>query len=166
MSDETIQPGKYVALTYAIEDDRGEIVEQHDTPLGFVYGSDTELIGGMDRAVAGKRVGDRVEVQVSPQQGFGEHDPGMTFVDAIDNVPPQYRHVGAEVQMQSADGETRSFYVTKIDDGQVTIDGNHPLAGKQLVVRVTITEVRDARPGEEAVSGIHAVQAPGPTTIN
>jgi FKBP-type peptidyl-prolyl cis-trans isomerase SlyD len=166
MTEETIQPGKYVALTYTIEDEQGQVVEQHDMPLGFVYGSDTELIGGMDEAVAGKRAGDQVEVGVPPEQGFGARDPSLTFTDAIDNVPPQFRQVGAEVQMQNDQGETKSFFVTRIEDGQVTVDGNHPLAGKQLIVRVTITEVRDARPGEEQVSGIHAVQMQGPPTIN
>lgn len=166
MSDDTIQPGKYVALTYSIVDDRGAVVEQHDIPLGFVYGSDTELIGGMDKAVAGKRAGDEVEVLIAPEDGFGAHDPSLTFVDSIDNVPEQFRRIGAEVQMQNDAGEARSFYVTAIEDGQVTIDGNHPLAGKQLTVRVSITEVRDARPGEAKVSGIHAVQMPGPSSIN
>lgn len=166
MSDEIVKPGKYVALTYTIVDEIGEVVEQHDVPLGFVYGSDTELIGNMDKAVAGKRVGDQVEVKVPPEQGFGDHDPSLTFTDAIENVPPQFRQVGAEVQMQNEQGETKAFYVTRIADGQVTVDGNHPLAGKDLTVRVTITEVRDARPGEDKTSGIHAVQMPGPTSIN
>ena len=166
MSDQTIKPGKYVALTYTILDDHGAVVEQHDIPLGFVYGSDTELIGDMEKAVAGKSAGDQVEVSVSPEQGFGEHDPELTFTDSIDNVPPQFRQVGAEVQMQNDKGETRSFFVTRIEDGEVTVDGNHPLAGKQLTVRVMIEEVRDAKPGEEQVSGIHAVQMPGPSTIN
>jgi FKBP-type peptidyl-prolyl cis-trans isomerase SlyD len=166
MSEQIVQPGKYVALTYVIEDDNGQIVEQHDMPLGFVYGSDTELIGGMDKAVAGKRKGDQVTVKVSPEQGFGDHDPDLTFVDSIDNVPPQFRQVGAEVQMQNDEGETKSFFVTQIEDGQVTVDGNHPLAGKDLTVRVTITEVRDAQPGEDRTSGIHAVTMQGPPTIN
>ena len=166
MSDEIIKPGKYVALTYAIVDDRGEVVEQHDIPLGFVYGSDTELIGGMDKAVVGKRVGDQIEVKVAPDQSFGDHDPSLTFTDDLENVPPQFRQIGAEVQMQNDKGESKAFYVTRIDDGKVTIDGNHPLAGKDLTVRVTITEVRDARAGEEEVSGIHAVQMQGPTSIN
>ncbi|MCB1724599.1 MAG: FKBP-type peptidyl-prolyl cis-trans isomerase [Chromatiaceae bacterium] len=166
MSDETIRPGKYVALTYTICDDAGNVVEQHDTPVGFVYGSDTELVGGMDRAVAGKRQGDQVEVEVSPEQGFGERDPNLTFTDRVENVPPQFRQLGAEVQMQNDKGETRSFFVTRIEDGELTVDGNHPLAGKCLTVRVTIAEVRDAQPGEEKVSGIHAVQMPGPSSIN
>lgn len=166
MTAETIKPGKYVALTYTIIDDKGQVVEQHDVPLGFVYGSDTELIGGMDKAVVGKRAGDQLEVVVPPEQGFGPHDPNLTFTDSIDNVPPQFRVIGAEVQMQNDQGESKSFYVTKIEDGQVTVDGNHPLAGKGLKVVVVITEVRDARPGEEKTSGIHAVQMQGPTSIN
>jgi len=166
MSDEIIRPGKYVALTYTIVDDEGEVVEQHDIPLGFVYGSDTELLGGMDRAVVGKRAGDEVEVKVPPEHGFGAHDPNLTFTDDIENVPPQFRQIGAEVQMQNDKAESKSFYVTRIEDGKVTVDGNHPLAGKDLTVRVTITEVRDARDGEDKVSGIHAVQMQGPTSIN
>jgi FKBP-type peptidyl-prolyl cis-trans isomerase SlyD len=166
MSEEIIKPGKYVALTYTIVDDRGEVVEQHDLPLGFVYGSDTELIGSMDKAVVGKRVGDEIEVRVPPEQGFGDHDPSLTFTDDIENVPPQFRQIGAEVQMKNDSGETRSFYVSRIEDGKVTVDGNHPLAGRQLTVRVTITEVRDAREGEEQTSGINAVQMQGPSTIN
>lgn len=165
MSDE-IKPGKYVALTYSIVDDQGEVVEQHDVPLGFVYGSDTELLGGMDQAVVGKRVGDEVEVSVSPEQGFGEHDPSLTFTDDLANVPHQFRQIGAEVQMQNDKGEAMVFHVTRIEDDKVTIDGNHPLAGKALTVRVTITEVRDALSGEDQVSGIHAVQMQGPTSIN
>lgn len=166
MSKETIQPGKYVALTYTIVDDAGDVVEQHDVPLGFVFGSDTELIGGMDKAVAGKCAGDQVEVKVSPDDGFGAHDPSLTFTDSIDNVPPQFRQIGSEVQMQNDQGETKVFYVTRIENGEITVDGNHPLAGKELTVRVAISEVRDARPGEEQVSGIHAVEMPGPTSIN
>lgn len=165
MDEQRIEAGKYVAITYSIEDERGEVIEQHDVPLGFVFGSDTALIGGMDTAVDGKRAGDEVVVQVPPEQGFGGHDPRLTFTDAIENVPPAFRRVGAEVPMTNDRGETRAFVVTRVADGKVTVDGNHPLAGKALTVRVTIAEVRDARPGESQVSGIHAVQMPGPASI-
>ena len=60
MKKETIGKGKYVSLTYMILDDQDNVVEQHDLPLGFVYGSDTELIGGMDTALKGKTEGDSV----------------------------------------------------------------------------------------------------------
>jgi len=166
MAKEIVKKGKYVALTYTIVDDAGNVVEQHDLPVGFVYGGDTELIGGMDQAVAGKSVGDEVEVLVPPERGFGDYDASLTFTDDIDNVPPEFRRLGAEVQMQNEGGESRSFFVTSIEGGKLTVDGNHPLAGKTLTIRVQIREVRDARPGEERTSGIHAVQMPGPTSIN
>jgi FKBP-type peptidyl-prolyl cis-trans isomerase SlyD len=166
MSEQIVESGKFVSLTYVIEDDHGNVVERHDIPLGFVYGSDTELIGGMDRAVAGKRVGDEIEVHVSPDQGFGEYDPSLVFVDDVDNVPVEFRRIGAEVQMQNEDGDVKSFFVTRIEDGQLTIDGNHPLAGKDLTVRVRITGIREAGPGEELMSGIHAAEMPSPQSIN
>ena len=156
MSEQVVELGKYVALTYSIRDEHGDVLEQYDLPVGFVYGSDTELIGGMDKAIKGKTAGETVEVTVGPEQGFGAHDPALTFTDDIENVPPQFRHVGAEVAMQNDAGDTKTFYVTQIEDGKLTVDANHPLAGKPLIVRVNILEVRDAEPGEELTSGIHA----------
>lgn len=166
MSENRVQPGKYVSLTYSICDDRGEVLEQYDLPVGFVYGSDTELIGGMDRAIRGKLAGETVEMTVPPEDGFGPHDPSLTFTDDIENVPPEFRYLGAEVSMQNEDGDLKTFYVTRIEDGQLTVDGNHPLAGKPLLVRVNILEVRDAEPGEEFTSGIHAAGAQGSCAIN
>lgn len=166
MTKESVKKGKYVSLSYSIVDDNGNVVEQHDLPLGFVYGSDTELIGGMDKALLGRGPGETVEVEMPPQDTFGEHDPSLTFTDSADNVPPEFHRIGAEVQMQNESGETKTFYVSKIEDGNITVDGNHPLAGKVLTVRVNILEVRDAKAGEEKATGIHTPTGPGSTTIN
>ncbi|MES9900508.1 MAG: peptidylprolyl isomerase [Sedimenticola sp.] len=146
MSKEVIKPGKFVSLTYTIADEDDNMMEQNDIPVSYVHGGETELIGDMDRAIAGKGVGATVEVMVAAENGFGPHDPDLTFTDDLDNVPPQFRQIGAEVQMQGPEGETKNFYVTKIEDGKLTVDGNHPLAGKRLKVRVTVLEVRDATP--------------------
>jgi FKBP-type peptidyl-prolyl cis-trans isomerase SlyD len=142
MSDQIITDGKYVSLTYSITDDAGNVLEQTDLPVGYVHGGSTELIGGMDKAVTGKRAGDRVELSIAPDQGFGHHDPDLTFTDDIANVPPQFRHVGAEIQMQNEAQEVKTFYVTRIENGRLTVDGNHPLAGKALHVHIQIREVR------------------------
>jgi FKBP-type peptidyl-prolyl cis-trans isomerase SlyD len=144
MSEQVISDGKYVTLTYSITDGGGNVLEQTDLPVGYVHGGRMELIGGMDEAIAGKRAGDEVEIEVSPRDGFGEHDPDLTFTDDIANVPPEFRRVGAEVPMRNDAGEVKTFYVTEIEDGRLTVDGNHPLAGKNLRVHVTIHEVRDA----------------------
>ena len=144
MSIETIKAGKFVSLTYSISDTEGNLLEQSDLPVTYIHGGETELIGGMDRAVAGKSTGDEVMLTVPAADGFGSHDPDLTFTDDIENVPPQFRQIGAEVQMQNSTGEVKSFYVTKIEHGKLTVDGNHPMAGKTLQVKVKILEVRDA----------------------
>ncbi len=162
MSNEIIKTGKFVSLTYSISDTTGNILEQSDLPVNYIHGGETELIGGMDKAVAGKSPGDEVLISITPEQGFGEHDPDLTFTDDIENVPAQFRQLGAEVQMQNEDGDAKSFFVTKIENGQLTVDGNHPLAGKNLKVKVKILEVRDATP-EDAMH----IGTPGQTpTIN
>lgn len=153
MSSEVIKPGKFVSLTYHITDMEGSVLEQNDIPVGYVHGGDTELIGSMDRVIAGKQAGDEVEMVVPPEDGFGDHDPELTFTDNIENVPPQFRQLGAEVQMQNEDGETRTFYVSKIEGDRLTVDGNHPLAGKTLKVMIKIVEVRDATPEDMAPAG-------------
>ncbi|MCU7842203.1 MAG: FKBP-type peptidyl-prolyl cis-trans isomerase [Candidatus Thiodiazotropha sp. (ex Monitilora ramsayi)] len=162
MSQEIIKVGKYVSLTYSICDLDGNVLEQSDLPVNYIHGGETELIGGMDRAVEGKSPGDEVSITITPAQGFGEHDPELTFTDDLDNVPPQFRQLGAEVQMQNEAGEVKSFFVTKIEDGKLTVDGNHPLAGKDLKVNVKILEVRDATKEDAMNVGI-----PGQTpTLN
>jgi FKBP-type peptidyl-prolyl cis-trans isomerase SlyD len=68
--------------------------------------------------------------------------------------------------MQNDTGEAKTFYVSNIEDGKLTVDGNHPLAGKTLTVSIKILEVRDAKSGEEKTSGIHSVNMQGPSSIN
>jgi FKBP-type peptidyl-prolyl cis-trans isomerase SlyD len=66
------------------------------------------------------------------------------FVDEIENVPPEFRRLGAEVMFENESGETKVFYVTNIADGQLTLDGNASLAGQTVTCLVNIMEMRDA----------------------
>jgi len=144
MSKELIKRGKFVTFTYSIVDEKGNVVEQNDLPSSYIYGGEQELMGGIDRAMLGKMAGDKLKAKVKPKDAFGEHDPALTFTDDIENVPPQFRRIGAEVQMQNEGGEAKAFIVTKIGDGKVTVDGNHPLAGQTLTFHLNIMTVRDA----------------------
>jgi len=63
-------------------------------------------------------------------------------------VPPELRYMGAKLEAQNADGETLNFVVTRIENGMLTVDANHPLAGQTVKFRVTIRDVRDATPDE------------------
>jgi FKBP-type peptidyl-prolyl cis-trans isomerase SlyD len=139
-----IRTGKLVSLTYSIRDEHDNVLEQSDLPVNYIQGGSQELIGGMDRQVEGKGRGDEIDFELSPDEsGFGPHDPDLVFTEDVTNVPLHFRELGAEVDMESEDGDVRTFYVTRIADGQLTVDGNHPLAGKALRVRVRIHDVRD-----------------------
>jgi FKBP-type peptidyl-prolyl cis-trans isomerase SlyD len=149
---ERIGKHKAVTVTYRISDSAGLTVEQNDLPVGYVHGCDSGLFPKVEQALGGHVSGDRIEVTLSPDEAFGAHDPDLTFVDEIDNVPPQFRRVGAEVEMVNARNEPRTFRVTGIADGQLTVDGNHPLAGQTVTFHVHVHEVRNAT-AEEIAAG-------------
>ncbi len=153
MTDDVVSKGKVVAITYSIIADTGEILEQSDIPLYYAHGGANQMFPDVEAALEGRAVGDTVEVVLPPEKAFGEHDPNLTFVDDIENVPPEFRRIGAEVEMQNDRGERRSFFVSKIEGNKLTVDGNHPFAGKTLTYSVTVTDIRDAS-DEEMKKGV------------
>lgn len=150
MSDAVVEKNKVVSITYQIRDEAGEILENIDVPVSYVHGGSSDLIEKVETALGGLKIGDCVDVTLEPEEAFGPHDPDLTFTDDLDNVPPQFRHIGAEVQMQNDEGDVRSFHVSKIDGDKLTVDGNHPMAGKRVVFTVTVTAVREASETELA----------------
>ncbi|VAW79426.1 FKBP-type peptidyl-prolyl cis-trans isomerase SlyD [hydrothermal vent metagenome] len=149
MSAPAVSQHKVVAITYSIIDESGAILEQSDIPVYYVHGGPNDMFPDVEEALDGCELGESVEVVLPPEKAFGQHDPGMTFTDNINNVPPQFRQIGAEVQMQNDSGETRAFIVSKIDGDQLTVDGNHPFAGKVLRYAVTVADIRDATEEEK-----------------
>lgn len=74
--------------------------------------------------------------------------PELVYTDNINNVPQPYRKVGQKVEFKSDHGETREFRVTHIENGMLTLDGNHPLAGKEVIFSIQVINVRDATDDE------------------
>jgi FKBP-type peptidyl-prolyl cis-trans isomerase SlyD len=139
---------KIVSLTYTLRDGHGEIFEHTDVPISYLHGSGEGLFEKIESALEGLEVGDSIDVELSPGEGFGEHDPALTFTDDIAHVPPEYRHIGAEVEAENERGEAVRFVVTAIADGKLTVDANHPLAGQTVRFAVTVQAIRDATPEE------------------
>ena len=158
MSDQQVTKNQVVSITYRILDDKGEVVEQSDIPVDYIHGVKNEMFKKVEQALEGKQVGDTVEVVLSPDEGFGHHDANMTFTDDIDNVPPEYRQVGARPMFQNENGDTTEFVVTKIENGKLTVDGNHPFAGKTMTFKVYIVAIRPA--SESELSGGLVSSAP------
>lgn len=143
-----IAKNKFVSLTYSITDEIDEIVERIDLPVPLILGHNSQLIEKIEHALLGKQQGDVVSVKLTAEEGFGPHQPELTFTDDLQNVPEEFQRIGAEVQFQNDKGESKDFRVVGIADGKLTVDGNHPLAGKAITYNITIVEVRDATPDE------------------
>ena len=152
MSD-SIKKSKYVALTYTITDDTDEILERIDVPITYIQGRDSSVIKKIEDALEGRQVGDEISVEISPEDGFGLHQSELTYTDDIENVPSEFHKIGAEVDFQNDQNEVKKFRVTKIEDGKLTVDGNHPFAGKNIIYNIIIREVRDATV-EELANGV------------
>lgn len=157
MSEQIIQPGKVVYITYSVLDEHGNIFGQQDMPTGYVQGGNSGLFAAVERALEGKREGDRVEARVPPEEAFGHPDPDLIITEDLDNLPPMLRSVGAQAEMQNDAGDVLTFRVVEIQDGTVTLDGNNPLAGKPCVVAATVVSIRDAT-AEEMRSGFPVEQ--------
>lgn len=139
-----VTANKAVFFTYSITDETGEVVEQSDLPIGYVHGVEGDIIEKLESTMDGRSIGDKLDVMLTPTEGFGETDPDLTFTDDLINVPPEFHSVGAEVEMKNDQGEVKKFVVSKIENGKLTVDGNHPLSGKNITFHITITDIRDA----------------------
>ena len=147
MSDK-ISNNKFVSLVYTITDDDDNILERIDMPVQYIQGVKSQVIEKIESALTGHKTGDLVHVKLNPDEGFGPHQPELTFSDDISNVPPQFHSIGAEVEFQNEQGESKIFRVTHIDENKLTVDGNHPFAGKTITYNITVKEVRDATASE------------------
>jgi FKBP-type peptidyl-prolyl cis-trans isomerase SlyD len=150
--NETIRDGKFVELTYKVTDRKsGHVLTRVEFPLGYVHGHNEILSPSVHRELEGRSAGDVIEVPIDGNQIFGPRDESLVFTDRIENVPEEYRHVGSSILMENDRGQTRSFLVTWMDDERLTVDGNNPLCGREVVFTLEILEVRDATDEETRV---------------
>jgi FKBP-type peptidyl-prolyl cis-trans isomerase SlyD len=160
-SSEVIRDGKFVELTYKVTDRKtGHVITRVEFPLGYVHGHNEILAPSVHLELEGKSVGDTIEVAIDGNQIFGPRDESLVFSDQIENVPEEYRQVGTSILMESDTGQTRSFLVTHMDDETLTVDGNNPLCGREVLFTLEILTVRDATEAETRAGG------PIPAAVN
>jgi FKBP-type peptidyl-prolyl cis-trans isomerase SlyD len=145
MTDETIRDGKYVELTYKVIDQKsGMVLTQVEYPLGYVHGVNEILAPTVMAELEGKSAGEVIEVPIDCNQLYGPRDESLVITSPIKDVPEEYHEVGMQILMESETGQTRTFLVTRLDRRTITIDGNNPLCGREVVFRLEILLVRDA----------------------
>ena len=151
---ETIRDGKFVELTYKVTDKKsGQVLTMVEFPLSYVHGHNEILAPFVHKELEGRSAGDVIEVPIDGNQIFGPRDESLIFTDHIENVPEEYRQIGTAILMENDKGQTRSFIVTRIDDMTLTVDGNNPLCGREVLFTLEILAVRDATDEETRAGG-------------
>lgn len=153
-----ISENAVVSIHYTLTNNAGQTIDssvERGEPLAYLHGAGN-IIPGLEKALLGKQAGDKLDVTVTPEEGYGErHEqliqqvPKTAFEGSEDNLQP-----GMQFQAQTEAGP-RIFTITAVEGDEVTVDGNHPLAGETLNFAVEITEVREASDEEKEHGHVH-----------
>ncbi len=152
-----IQDNAVVSIHYTLTNEAGDTIDSSEgaEPLAYLHGA-ANIIPGLENALLGKTVGDKLNVQVSPEDGYGEH-----VAELVQQVPQEMFQgvdqveIGMEFHAESNTGQPIAVTVTEVKEGMVTIDANHPLAGVTLNFDVEIVEVREATAEEQEHGHAH-----------
>ncbi len=151
-----ISPQLVASIHYTLKNDEGEVLDSSEgqEPLDYLHGKQNIVIG-LEKALEGKSIGDKLSVAVSPEDGYGEYDASLVqqlpkdMFTGVDEV-----EVGMEFHAQTQNG-MQIIEVKAIDGDIVTIDGNHPMAGQTLHFDVEVTNVREATADELEHGHVH-----------
>ncbi len=145
-----IEKGRVVDIDYSLHLGDGEVVDQSGPgePLTYLHG-EGEIVPGLESALEGAEAGEHKQVVVPPASGYGDHDPRGVQRVPRQAFPPGFQpEIGMELSAQGPEGDEVAFVIQSVEPDAVTIDLNHPLAGKTLHFDVTVREVRQATPHE------------------
>lgn len=147
-----------VSLYYTLTDDEGTVIDSNrdDTPLDYIHGHGM-MIPGFEKALQGAKKDQEISFSVAPSDGYGEHNAEDIFdVPRSEFNPTDDLQVGGYVDGTTEEGYHKRFVIVGVTDEHITLDGNHPLAGKKLNFDVEILNVREATPQEIEHKHVHA----------
>lgn len=152
-----IEKNTVVSLQYALSDTGGTLLEKSSDPVSYLHGGYDGIFPVVEEALHGKDIGDRCVVEMQPDDAFGEYDHDLVRVEPR-NLFPADVAVGMQFEGGAEDAEEDDYLlytVVEINDKEVVVDGNHPLAGKTLSFDCTVTGVRPATSEEVAHGHVH-----------
>lgn len=146
-----------VSLNYELFDSSGELLERVEEQISYLHGGYDGIFPLVEEALHGKGVGEKISVTMQPDDAFGEYDHNLVEVESRSSFP---KEVAVGMQFEGApeasdDEDFMLFTVVEVTDDEVTVDGNHPLAGKTLTFNCTVTGVRPATEEELAHGHVH-----------
>ena len=151
-----IAPNSVAAFHYTLTDDENQVIDSSAgrDPLTYLHGSG-QIVPGLEKQMEGRSAGDKFNAEVAPEEGYGAHQPELmqeVSCDAFQGVADI--QPGMQFQGRGPQGEI-NVTVTKVEEGKVFIDGNHPLASKTLHFAIEVTEVREASAEELEHGHVH-----------
>ena len=151
----TVAQDCVVSIHYTLTDDTGKVLDSSEgsEPLRYLHGRG-QIIAGLERKLADAAVGDELELSVPAEEGYGEHDPSRIVEVSRDRLEFPVK-TGDVVSAKEPSGHAVPFQVVAVDDDKVTLDGNHPLAGKNLNFSVRVVGVRPASAEELEHGHVH-----------
>jgi FKBP-type peptidyl-prolyl cis-trans isomerase SlyD len=151
---DVIGTNKYVELTYEVIDQKsGRVLTSVEFPLGYVHGVNEVLSPQVSAELEGRSAGEIIEVPLDCNKIFGPRDESLVITEYIRNVPEEYHEVGTAILMENDRGGTKTFLVTRKDSKTITLDGNNPLCGREVIFKLKILVVRDATEAEIEAGG-------------
>lgn len=138
-----IEKGKVVAVHYTgkLTDGQKFDTSEGKDPLKFQIGSG-QIIPGFESAIMGKGIGDKVTINVKPDEAYGQVREDLIIKVNKDQMPGEVE-VGQSLQAQSDNGQAVNVTVKEVNEDNVVVDGNHPLAGKELVFDIEVVDIEE-----------------------
>jgi FKBP-type peptidyl-prolyl cis-trans isomerase SlyD len=144
-----------VELTYELTDADGKVIERTHDPIEYLHGGYDGIFPLVERELSGKGVGDSCRVRLEPDDAFGEYDAELMHLEPRNKFPADVA-VGMRFEGRGVESGTKLIYtVTDVAEDKVVVDGNHPLAGRTLQFKCTVTAVRAATDEEIAHGHVH-----------
>ncbi len=139
-----VEAGKMVCLDYALSLADGTLIDSTEGSglWTYVHGH-TRMPPGLAKGLEGLEVGDHTRLELSPEEAFGPIDPAALQEIPKEVIPPSALRVGFTSEVPGPDGSLIPVRIHAIHADSVTIDLNHPLAGKHVIFEVTIRHIQD-----------------------
>ena len=151
----TVADNKVVLIHYTLKDEEGELVDSSEgqEPLAYIHGIGN-IVAGLESALTGKTVGDKLSVQVEAAEGYGEFDESLVQPVPREQFGDHEVSIGQQFHADTAVGP-RIVTVMAIEGNDVIINANHELAGMDLHFDVEVVDVRDATADELEHGHVH-----------
>lgn len=142
---DTVADQTVVSFSYELRSNDGKLLDASDegAPMLYLHGA-SNIVPGLEKAMKDKKVGDKFDVKVAPEDGYGERVGNVAVVPRAELPSDVELVAGMRVVAEGPEGEMFPLWIAKVEGDEVTLDPNHPLAGEELNFSVEISEIRAA----------------------